>query len=792
MASEASVKIKADTSGFERGLKTVKQGLASLAKGLGITVVDFGLEGIGKGIRAFANLETSIFRVNSLFGGASKYVTYFAENTAKSFGLSESSAYQYAATFGTLFKRITADSAENSKVTIAMLKASSVIVSKTGRTMDDVTGRIRSGLRGDANAVSDLGIDISSSALEATTAFKNMAKGRSWAELNTYEQQQVRTLAILEQAHRNFGDQVQQGSAFSINELSVAFQDLQTSAGQFFNAGIQPIIQGLAKLVQWATAGLKALAVLFGLNTMMSDTSATDAQIDAQTALANETKATAKTLKRVIASFDVFHDITQPDENKSSAGSSPGDSPFAGVEPPEFDGGGDTSWLDNLSQSLSRVKDLLDPTVSALKNLWSSLEQLQSFAAAGLKDLYDKFLQPVGSWVLGEGLPRLINALQMMMASINWETINEGLSRLWDVLTPFAVEVGKGLAWFWENVLVPIGTWVMNDLVPAFLDSLAVVLEALNPLIEAAKPGLLWLWEHLLQPIGAWLGGEIIDNMKKWADEIVRIFGVMTQFFDLFGRFSLVIATLAFSILLVPQSFSLVMLAITAIIAAGALLIENWDAIKAKAVEILERIQEVFTQIGEFFVGLWKGVEEGFAKTCESFVKLWDGVKDAFAQIGKFITDLWDGVKRAFVSFINFIVDRINWLISGFLVPINALISGWNSTIGKLAGKIPTITLAIPKIPQLQAGGAVYGQIAAIIGDNFNARQDPEVVAPLSSLKGMILEALLQKDIAAGGNRETRVTLTLENGETLVDLLIDPMNNKAKNLGYAPVFKPAT
>jgi hypothetical protein len=41
-------------------------------------------------------------------------------------------------------------------------------------------------------------------------------------------------------------------------------------------------------------------------------------------------------------------------------------------------------------------------------------------------------------------------------------------------------------------------------------------------------------------------------------------------------------------------------------------------------------------------------------------------------------------------------------------------------------------------IPALAEGGLIYGPSLALVGDNKNASIDPEVVAPLSKLKGML------------------------------------------------------
>tara|TARA_R110000764_G_scaffold38443_2_gene85158 strand:+ start:3189 stop:5567 length:2379 start_codon:yes stop_codon:yes gene_type:complete len=57
-------------------------------------------------------------------------------------------------------------------------------------------------------------------------------------------------------------------------------------------------------------------------------------------------------------------------------------------------------------------------------------------------------------------------------------------------------------------------------------------------------------------------------------------------------------------------------------------------------------------------------------------------------------------------------------------------------------------------LPALAEGGLAFGETAALVGDNPNARVDPEVIAPLSKLKGML------------GSQEVVVTGTIQ-GETI-------------------------
>jgi septin family protein len=57
-------------------------------------------------------------------------------------------------------------------------------------------------------------------------------------------------------------------------------------------------------------------------------------------------------------------------------------------------------------------------------------------------------------------------------------------------------------------------------------------------------------------------------------------------------------------------------------------------------------------------------------------------------------------------------------------------------------------------------GGLAYGPTMATVGDNRNARVDPEVIAPLSKLKSMM------GDMGVGGTLETRIS-----GNDLIILL---------------------
>ena len=53
-------------------------------------------------------------------------------------------------------------------------------------------------------------------------------------------------------------------------------------------------------------------------------------------------------------------------------------------------------------------------------------------------------------------------------------------------------------------------------------------------------------------------------------------------------------------------------------------------------------------------------------------------------------------------------------------------------------GAAQIATIAAQPIPALAEGGLAFGETLSVVGDNKNARVDPEVIAPLSKLKDLI------------------------------------------------------
>lgn len=133
-----------------------------------------------------------------------------------------------------------------------------------------------------------------------------------------------------------------------------------------------------------------------------------------------------------------------------------------------------------IEEFLQNILELLEPTIDALKRLWNEgLKELRDFSADALIDFYKLFLKPLGKWVLGEGLPALIDAVNDFLKKIDWDKLNKALENFWKALEPFAEAVGTGLIKFFDDLL-SFGADVLNFVLPGIFNGLASVLNSID------------------------------------------------------------------------------------------------------------------------------------------------------------------------------------------------------------------------------------------------------------------------------------------------------------------------
>ena len=114
-----------------------------------------------------------------------------------------------------------------------------------------------------------------------------------------------------------------------------------------------------------------------------------------------------------------------------------------------------------------------------------------------------------------------------LIADLDFKPLLDGWDNLKTSVQELADTIGTGLKWAWDNVLVPLAHWTIEEAAPRVLELLATSLDFLRTVCEKLSPILKPLWDNLLKPFFKWLGelslkilDDLIDLLKDLIDLI--------------------------------------------------------------------------------------------------------------------------------------------------------------------------------------------------------------------------------------------------------------------------------
>ena len=162
-----------------------------------------------------------------------------------------------------------------------------------------------------------------------------------------------------------------------------------------------------------------------------------------------------------------------------------------------------------------------------------------------------------------------------------------------------------------------------------------------------------------------------------------------------------------------------------------------------KFTDAASKVKSAFSGIDQWFGTKWDEVKGKFSDVkdffTDKFQQAYDAVTGIWKGIGQFFWDIWETVS-------NRAKDGMNWLMGRVEDGINRIIDGLNSLsidapewvqeklgVDHFGFSVPHVSL-----PRLASGGIATAPTLAMVGDNRNASIDPEVISPLSKLKGMV------------------------------------------------------
>lgn len=174
------------------------------------------------------------------------------------------------------------------------------------------------------------------------------------------------------------------------------------------------------------------------------------------------------------------------------------------------------AWNDGLGVSIaSNILQIFTNINNIISNLASRLREAWEANGNGVA-IWQAILGIVDS-VLG-AINNITAATALWASELNLTPLVTGFRDLLEAIKPVVDVILSGLAGAYENVLLPLGKWLLELVAPVALDILAAAFDVISNTLLALQPYAIWFWEEFLKPIAEWTGGIIISILTTLLD----------------------------------------------------------------------------------------------------------------------------------------------------------------------------------------------------------------------------------------------------------------------------------
>lgn len=618
-----SDRVKNATAKVREQSNSIGSAFGKLAKFAGFAILGKKLLDVGMySTQTALEVSASMNQIKRQMGESSQSFLKWVNDNANAMNMGVGEATNYGAVYSNLFSGFIKDTNKLSAYTAKMLQTSAVVAEGSGRTITDVMERIRSGLLGNTEAIEDLGINVNVAMIKSTEAFKRFSNGQSWDQLDFQTQQQIRLMAILEQATAKYGDTLSNSVNGRISLFKSLMKDAALNLGNsmlpIINA-IMPVLNSFAMVLKNVTAKLaEFIALMFNKKATVKDgvggavgdmgnamkdaaggagdlADAVDDAGDSAGGLADNLGDSAKNAKKAakellgLLGFDEINILQKPKDD--DAGGSGG-----GGKGGKGKGGGGGPF-----------KDIL-PEVE-LTDMDNKFKSIFDGLGDKLKGLFDPFKKGFDAAFRPEGIERIKTALDQIAKTMG------------EIATdPRVVNAFNRMA---EKIAYALGQ---------VTGSIATI-------------GL---------GIGVFLAESIANGLGRQKERITR---ALVALFDNVGKLSEAVGNIA-------QDFSSAFYDV--ITSTGAVRIGS--AIVSTLLSLTSTIVEVGSKLaGSLFKGFEKVVVTSAPKISSVFQSLLDTVAPVFESIERSVNKFGDGLSRVYdehvVPAINSIANAFNGLI---------------------------------------------------------------------------------------------------------------------------------
>ena len=786
-----SDQVKNATAKVREQSNSIGSAFGKLAKFAGFAILGKKLLDVGMySAQTALEVSASMNQIKRQMGESSQSFLKWVNDNANAMNMGVGEATNYGAVYSNLFSGFIKDTNKLSAYTAKMLQTSAVVAEGSGRTITDVMERIRSGLLGNTEAIEDLGINVNVAMIESTEAFKKFANGQSWQQLDYQTQQQIRLMAILEQATAKYGDTLSNSVNGRISLFKSLMKDSALNLGNsmlpIINA-IMPVLNSFAMVLKNVTAKLaEFIALMFNKKATVKDgvggavgdmgnamkdaaggagdlADAVDDAGDSAGGLADNLGDSAKNAKKAakellgLLGFDEINILQKPKDD--DAGGSGGG---GGGKGGKGKGGGGGPFKDilpeiELTDMGNQFKSIFDGLGDKLKGLFDLFKKGfdAAFRPEGLERIkaalerIKKTLEEIATD------PRVVNAFNRMT-----EKIAYALGQIVGSLATIGVAIGVLLTESIANGLERQKERIIRALVALF-DNIGNIAEAVGNIAQAFSSA---FYDVITSTGAVRIGSAIVSTILSLTSTMVEVGSKLAG--SLFKGFEKIVVTSAPKISSMLQS----LLDIVA--------------------PIFETIESVVDKFGD---GLSSVYDEHVAPAIDSIANAFNGLIDI-------IQILWEGSWKPFAEFLSntfgISIETVADLLGGIILEALKLLadtiklvadgftafSDWCkenkeiiSTIANVIGTLATVWQGIKFLSWAEQAGGLAGAFELLSGKvSFIVSGIKDLGLALKALtfdklvsfgETIYLNALYAKDFVVNSGK-----LIVELGKTALEL----------------------
>lgn len=192
------------------------------------------------------------------------------------------------------------------------------------------------------------------------------------------------------------------------------------------------------------------------------------------------------------------------------------------------------AWSDaGLGESIfSNILSIITNIENTIKSLAENLQSAWEYNGNGVA-VWESILKIIDDVLAG--IDKMSQATADWASGLNFEPLVTAFNNFMAALEPVVDLIMNGLAWAWENVLLPLASWTIEEAVPAILNLLAAALQAVYKVVSALAPILQTIWS-IIKPIVQFIGFSVISIIKGLTDTITKLGDAISFVLNLIGK----------------------------------------------------------------------------------------------------------------------------------------------------------------------------------------------------------------------------------------------------------------